>query len=200
MANAFAPQSKNSLLDSLYGVLSAAAASGKRIAQEDIPAYAAALQKQIADAAETMPTAEQNINALRRGASDVYGRLSEGAGAVMGGLNRMADMASSEGAGIRDQIMQRYAGLTPPVVPQAQNPMGGWRGPYNAPVAPHVPMYLAPDGSGELWPREKIEAYYDQLHRLFNQNVIQYNPSEQTSAPTRAAFRKRQERKANETD
>lgn len=182
MANYLAPPPKNTFLDSLYNALAATATRGKRIADEDIAAYMEAIKKQISDTAENLPTAEENINALRRGASDIYGRLSEGAGTVVSGLGRMADMATREGAGVRDQIMQRYGLLTEPTIPQAQNPMGGYRGPYDAPE-PDVPRWLAPDGSGQMWTREQFDEYFRKAYQAY-----------QPSAPSRAAFRRRQER------
>jgi hypothetical protein len=185
MANYLAPSPKSSFLKSLYDTLAQTAARGKTLTSEDLASYMDAIKKHLSDTAENLPTTEENINALRRGASNVYDKLSEGAGAVAGGLGRMADMATREGAGVRDQIMQRYGQLTKPTIPQAQNPMGGYRGPYDAPE-PEVSLYMAPDGSGQMWPREKIEAYYVALQDAYGQST--------GAAPSRAAFRRRQQR------
>lgn len=180
MANYLAPSSKGSFLRSLYDTLAATAARGKTLTSEDIASYMDAIKKQLSDTAENLPTAEENINALRRGASNVYDRLSEGAGAVVGGLSRMADMATREGAGVRDQIMQRYAATDSQPIPEPK-----YREAYVQP-APEVPLYMAPDGSGQMWPREKIEAYYIALQDAYDQGT--------RAAPSRAAFRRRQQR------
>lgn len=136
--------------------------------------------------ADSLPTAEQNIDALKSGAMGLLSKAGEGANAVMGGLGRMADQATQQGAGIRDQLLQKYNEAMTPPPPPAQNPMGGYRGPYDAP-APEAPVYMAPDNSGEMWPREKIEAYYAMLQQQFGNAATPPKP-----APTRAAFRKRQ--------
>lgn len=130
--------------------------------------------------ADTLPTTEQNLDALKSGVMGLLSKAGEGASAVVGGLGRMADQATQQGAGIRDQIQRTYTAQSAP------QPEPKFREAYIEPP-PQVPMYVAPDNSGEMWPREKIEAYYAMLQQQFGEVATPPKP-----APTRAAFRNRQ--------
>lgn len=122
--------------------------------------------------AETLPTPQQNIDTLRQGATNAMNRL-------VGGFNRMADQATQQGAGVRDQLLQRYnTAMNPPPAP---TPEPKFREAYVQPAPPQK-LGVLPDGTRVS--KEAERAYWDEQQKAFSKQLLGEKP-----APTRAAMR-----------
>lgn len=143
--------------------------------------------------AETLPTPQQNIDTLRQGATSAINKL-------VGGFNRMADQATQQGAGVRDQLLQRYnTAMNPPQAPGPMDPTALARfeqlqreqlmqaAQQMKSAQPAAPTLLGVLPDGTRVSKEEERAYWDNLQKQFTRDVIEGR--EKKPAPTRAPMR-----------